>query len=89
MSINLHKSPTLQTHKQNKRSLTQYNADNPVYNFDVISDCVGSLFKGPCKDTQYPIPCGDGTCQSDYISCLRAIQQKDDDGVLLTKYFRD
>ena len=64
-------------------------ADNPVYNFDIISDCVGSLFKGPCKDTQYPIPCGDGTCQSDYISCLRAIQQKDDNGVLLTKYFRN
>mgnify|MGYP007044696272 CR=1 FL=1 len=28
---------------------------------------------GPCDDSAYPVPCGDGTCHSDYISCLRAL----------------
>eukprot|EP00753_Platysulcus_tardus_P015960 PLAT5353.1.p1 GENE.PLAT5353.1~~PLAT5353.1.p1 ORF type:complete len:1003 (-),score=555.10 PLAT5353.1:96-2963(-) len=45
---------------------------NP-YNFPYVSECVGSSFTGPCPDSALPVPCGDGTCQSDYISCLRAI----------------
>ena len=77
-----------------KRTITDFakcrdRADNPVYNFDVISDCVGSLFTGPCKDTKYPIPCGDGTCKSDYVSCLRDENKKENDGKLSKKYFRD
>lgn len=64
-------------------------ADNPVYNFNVISDCVKSLFTGPCKDTKNPIPCGDGTCKSDYISCLRDENSKEMQGQVLNKYLRD
>lgn len=76
-----------------KRTIMDFNkcrdrADNPVYNFQVISDCVGSLFNGPCKDTEYPIPCGDGTCQSDYISCLRSEDRTSSTGSLQRKYLR-
>ena len=46
------------------------------YNFPFVSDCVGSdEFRGPCKGSQYPVPCGDGTCHSNYISCLRSMAQ--------------
>ena len=46
---------------------------NP-YNFPFISECVKSEdFKGPCQDPAAPVPCGDGTCKSDYITCLRAL----------------
>lgn len=24
-----------------------------------------------CPDLKYPVPCGDGQCHTDYISCLR------------------
>ena len=61
-------------------------AGNPVYNFEVISECVQSKFKGPCKDYNYPIACGDGTCQSDYVSCLRSIDKKEEEGQLEGKY---
>src|SRR5690554_4370023 len=43
------------------------------YGLPFVSDCVGSEFKGPCPDSRYPVPCGDETCHSDYISCLRAM----------------
>lgn len=44
------------------------------YNFPFVSDCVGSAeFEGPCKGSQYPVPCGDGNCHSNYISCLRSM----------------
>ena len=50
-------------------------AGNP-YNFPFVSDCVGnSGFSGPCKDSQAPVPCGDVSCRSDYISCLRALSE--------------
>ena len=64
-------------------------AGNPVYNFDVISECVKSSFEGPCPDTKYPIACGDGTCKSDYVSCLRDESEKGNDNVLIDKYLRD
>jgi hypothetical protein len=39
-----------------------------------VSDCVGSSFSSSnCKDTAKPVPCGDGTCRSNYVACLRAI----------------
>jgi hypothetical protein len=48
-------------------------AGNP-YNFPFVSDCVGGGgFSGPCKDSRAPVPCGDGSCRSDYVSCLRAL----------------
>jgi hypothetical protein len=50
-------------------------AKNP-YNFPFVSDCVGSpSFMGPCKDSALPVPCGDGTCRSDYVDCLRAMSK--------------
>ncbi|GMH66089.1 hypothetical protein TL16_g04354 [Triparma laevis f. inornata] len=50
------------------------NARTP-YGFGLVSDCVGSSFKGPCEDPEFPVPCAtkEGTCESDFISCLRAI----------------
>lgn len=52
-------------------------AGNP-YNFPFVSDCVSSpSFTGPCKESQNPVPCGDGTCRSDYVSCLRALSEKE------------
>ncbi|XP_050400910.1 uncharacterized protein LOC126817803 isoform X2 [Patella vulgata] len=46
------------------------------YGFKYIAECVGSSFIGPCKDPRYPVPCGDKTCQSTYIDCLRSLQDK-------------
>jgi hypothetical protein len=52
-------------------------AGNP-YNFPFVSDCVGgSGFSGPCKDSRAPVPCGDGSCRSDYVSCLRALSRSE------------
>ena len=46
---------------------------NP-YGFPFVSECVGGgAFAGPCKDTARPVACGDSSCQSDYVSCLRAV----------------
>ncbi len=48
-------------------------AGNP-YNFAFISECVkNTVFSGPCDDPEFPVPCADGHCQSDYITCLRAV----------------
>lgn len=48
---------------------------NP-YNFPFVSDCVASSGVPPqCKDSARPVPCGDGTCRSDYVSCLRAMSE--------------
>lgn len=47
-----------------------------VYGLPYISDCVRSRASDSdivCKDLSRPVPCPDKTCQSDYISCLRAI----------------
>ena len=52
-------------------------AGNP-YNFPFVSDCVGSSFSSSnCKDTASPVPCGDGTCRSDYVACLRALSDSE------------
>ena len=49
-----------------------------LYNFPFLSDCVGSeAFRGPCPETGKHVPCGDGQCHSDYISCLRAVSGRD------------
>jgi hypothetical protein len=63
-------------------------ASNP-YNFPYVSECVGaSEFTGPCKDSAFPVPCGDGTCKSDYISCLRALSEtsRQDEGVNMLRW---
>lgn len=46
-----------------------------LYNLPFISDCVGKdVVKGiTCPDTALPVPCGDGKCHTNYISCLRAL----------------
>ena len=53
---------------------------NP-YGFPFVSECVGGgSFPGPCKDSAFPVPCGDGSCQSDYVSCLRAMSRAEAPG---------
>ena len=58
-----------------------------LYNLPFVSDCVGqrSFRYGlhshttgksnvvKCDDLETPVPCADGTCHSDYISCLRSL----------------
>jgi len=50
-------------------------SSNTVYGLPYVSDCVGNnvdrLLK--CPDLKLPVPCADGECHSDYISCLRSI----------------
>ena len=50
---------------------------NP-YGFSLVSECVGKKFAGPCEDPELPVPCGDGQCHSDYISCLRSMIEVDE-----------
>ena len=38
---------------------------------------MAGTFTGPCKDSATPVPCGDGTCRSDYVSCLRAMSVRE------------
>jgi hypothetical protein len=49
------------------------------YGFGFVSDCVGSDYNGACEDPALPVPCATkkGSCQSDFISCLRAIGEED------------
>lgn len=43
-----------------------------VYGLPYVSDCVGnSELNLKCDDLAYPVPCSDGKCHTDYISCLR------------------
>jgi hypothetical protein len=47
-----------------------------VYNLPYISDCVGGSDAAKalsCTDLAFPVPCGDGTCHANYISCLRSL----------------
>ena len=48
-----------------------------VYGLPYVSDCVGgsSLSKNlKCPDMKEPVPCGDGKCHTDYISCLKSLE---------------
>ena len=53
------------------------------YGFSHISDCVGGkmgeIFKKKggkkCKESSHQVPCGDGSCQTDYISCLKVMSK--------------
>ena len=48
-------------------------AHNP-YGFGQVSSCVKPrTFDGSCDKSEVPVPCDDGNCHSDYISCLRAL----------------
>lgn len=43
-----------------------------VYNLPYVSECVGKTIESiKCDGLKLPVPCGDGQCHSDYISCLR------------------
>ena len=48
---------------------------NTVYGLPYVADCVGGYVhekRLECSsDLRYPVPCSDGKCHSDYISCLR------------------
>ena len=43
------------------------------YGIPYVSDCVASDFTGPCRSSALPIPCGDRTCRSTFVDCLRAL----------------
>ena len=51
---------------------------NP-YGFSHVSNCVGNTedFKrnggDHCDESEAPVKCGDGSCQPDYISCLKVL----------------
>eukprot|EP01034_Spumella_vulgaris_P022705 gene22705-28858_t len=48
-----------------------------VYGLPYVSDCVGSVDKLlVCSELSLPVPCGDGQCHSDYISCLRSLSSQ-------------
>lgn len=44
-----------------------------VYGLPYVSDCVGGAAGSTktCPELRKPVPCGDGECHTDYISCLR------------------
>jgi hypothetical protein len=48
---------------------------NTVYGLPYVSDCVGSAetSKSKCPELAFSVPCADGECHSDYISCLKSI----------------
>merc|ERR1712196_249438 len=51
------------------------NAGNS-YNFPFLSDCVKDYSRSEdrkCRDPARPVACSVGNCQSDYITCLKAI----------------
>ena len=68
-----------------KRTVEDFNKcggkANTPYGFGLVSDCVGSTFKGPCDEPERPVPCNTakGSCQTDFISCLKAIAEEDVD----------
>lgn len=60
---------------------------NP-YNFPFVSDCVGVGQPTKCDDASHPVPCADGSCQSDYITCLKVLS-KGEQAMLYEKEHRD
>jgi hypothetical protein len=58
-------------------------AHNP-YGFGQVSSCVKPrTFDGTCDESDIPVPCDDGKCHSDYISCLRALVIKHQKGSII------
>jgi len=53
------------------------------YGFSHVSECVGTSapmgVSKICADSALPVPCDDGQCHSDYVSCLRALSVKQED----------
>jgi hypothetical protein len=49
-----------------------------VYGLPYVSDCVGLTKSFTCPDMHLPVPCNDGKCHSDYISCLKSISNEAD-----------
>lgn len=55
---------------------------NP-YGFSHVSNCVGNTddFKANggehCEESAAPVKCGDGSCQPDYISCLKVLSTRE------------
>lgn len=49
-----------------------------LYDFPFVGDCVGGMpAKSKCTEPEAPVPCGDGTCTTDYITCLRRTAKAD------------
>ena len=55
---------------------------NP-YGFSHVSNCVGNTddFRAnggdKCEESSAPVKCGDGSCQPDYISCLKVLSLRE------------
>jgi hypothetical protein len=53
-----------------KRTVEDYKrcgpkGSNGAWNFPYLSECVGSpSVRGPCRSSDTPVPCGDGTCRA-------------------------
>ena len=45
------------------------------FGLSFISHCVKSSFGGPCKESRYPVPCGDYSCRESYPACLLAMKE--------------
>lgn len=62
-----------------KRTVQDFGMCGPkaktVYGFSYVGDCVRpTSFVGACESSsRFPVPCDDGQCHSDFISCLRSI----------------
>ena len=44
-----------------------------AFRYGIHSRTAGMSDVVKCDDLQKPVPCADGTCHSDYISCLRSL----------------
>lgn len=52
-----------------------------LYGFSFVSDCVGEANGAASAvscgdDASKPVPCADGECHSDYISCLKSLSNQ-------------
>lgn len=51
-----------------------------LYGFSLVSDCVGDTNGASVvscgDDASKPVPCADGECHSDYISCLKSLSNQ-------------
>ena len=62
-----------------ERSIKDFNKcgskASTVYGLPYVSDCVGdsSTKTKKCPELAFSVPCADGECHSDYISCLKSI----------------
>jgi hypothetical protein len=47
------------------------------YNFQLISNCVRGPFDVKCKDSRFPVVCGDHTCRRTFPECLQVLHNRE------------